>query len=178
MTVGGWSSPALVAPDEVLLEALVQAATRDASANDVTPPLTPGAAWTPTRIAWLRSFHRERHTGLNGPAREATWAVVMDECVVGSVRLKRTDEPGVLETGIWVTRGARARGVGQRAMAKVLQQAAGLGALGVCADTTAENAGALRLLRRLGFDLAPADSDGRVRALIILGPRGPTAQHR
>ncbi len=178
VTVGGGSSLALVALDEVVLEALVQAATTDASADDVTPPLTPGAAWTPARITWLRSFHRDRLAGLRGPAGEATWAVVVDERVVGSVRLKRTDEHCVLEAGIWLTCSARRQGIGQRAIAELLQEAVALGALGVRADTTAANAGALRILQRLGFNLAAADSDNRVRALIVLAPQVFTAQHR
>lgn len=178
VTCLGWSSLALVAPDEPVLEALVRAATTDASADEVTPPLTRGSAWTPARIAWLGSFHRDRRAGLDGPAGEATWAVVVDKRVVGSVRLKRTDEPDVLETGIWLTRGHRGRGIGQRAVAEVLKQAAALGVRGVCAETTADNTDALRTLQRLGFEIAPADSDDRVRAMITLGLRGPTAQHR
>lgn len=79
----------LVAVDETVLEKLVHAATTDAAADEVTPPLTPGSDWTPARVAWLRSFHRDRRAGLASSAAEATWAVVVDERVVGSVRLKR-----------------------------------------------------------------------------------------
>lgn len=151
-----------------MLEALVDAAIRDASADDVTPQLADGSAWTPSRIAWLRTFHCDRRAGLSGTAGEITWAVVVDGCVVGSVRLKCTTEAGVLETGIWLTHGARGHGVGSRVMAEVLQRAVALGARGVRADTTAGNASALKMLHRLGFDLTPTDSHQQVRALLRL----------
>ncbi len=84
----------LVAVDELVLEHLVRAATTDAAPDDVTPPLTDGTDWTATRVKWLQDFHRDRRDGLAGPAGEATWGVVAAEQVVGSVRLKRTDEQG------------------------------------------------------------------------------------
>lgn len=162
------SSIVLATVDDTVLEQLVRAATTDAAADEVTPPLTAGPSWTPARLAWLRDFHRDRRPGLAGPAGEATWAVVVDERILGSVRLKHTDERGVLETGIWLTRGARRRGIGRAAMAAVLREAAGLEASEVRAHTTAGNAGALVLLRRLGFDLKPAGDGHNVRALLVL----------
>lgn len=164
-------SVSLVAVDEIVLEQLVQAATTDAAADDVTPPLTAGGAWTPCRVAWLRSFHRDRRTGSSGPAGEATWAVTADGRVVGSVRLKRTDEQAVFETGVWLARGARDQGIGRAALSAVLEQAAALGARGVRADTTVRNASALAVLRRLGFDLVPTD-DG-VAALLLFEDHPP-----
>lgn len=141
-----------------MLEQLVQVATVDASADEVTPALTAGNCWTARRVAWLRDFHRARRTGLAGPAGEATWAVVVDERVVGSVRLKRTETPGVLETGAWLTRAARGRGVGRAAAAAVLREAAAAGADAVRADTTTGNAAALGVLYRLGFRLVAAEN--------------------
>jgi RimJ/RimL family protein N-acetyltransferase len=166
------SSVALVAVDDTVLAQLVRAATTDALADEVTPPLTAGRAWTTERVAWLGEFHRVRRAGLAGPTAEATWAVVVDELVVGSVRLKHTDEPGVLEMGIWLTRSARGRGVGRAAMAAALRQADSLGACGVRADTTVSNEGALAVLRRFGFTLTPADDGHNVRALLLLDPEG------
>jgi len=162
----------LVAVDDTVLAQLVHAATTDTMADEVTPPLTAGRAWTPARAAWLRDFHRARRPGLSGPAGEATWAVVVEELVVGSVRLKRTDGHGVLEAGIWLTRSSRGRGVGQAAMAATLHRAAALGATGVRADTTVANTGALTVLRRLGFTLTPAAGQD-VRALLLLDPEAP-----
>ena len=163
-------SVALVAVDDAVLAQLVHVATTEAVAGEVTPPLTAGPSWTSTRIAWLRDFHRDRRAGLAGPAREASWAVVVGERIVGAVRLKQTDQHGVLETGIWLARGARGRGVGRAAMAAVLREAASLGASDVHADTTLATAGALAVLDRLGFDLTPAENGHDVRALLRLGP--------
>lgn len=166
------SSVALVAVDDTVLAQLLRAATTDALAEEVTPPLTAGRAWTPERVAWLGEFHRVRRAGLAGPAHEATWAVVVDELVVGSVRLKHTDEPGVLEMGIWLTRSARGHGMGRAATAAAVRQADSLGASGVRAETTVSNEGALAVLRRCGFTLTPADDGHNVRALLLLDPEG------
>ena len=159
---------ALSAVDEVVLEQLVLAATTDAAADEVTPPLTEGPGWTATRVTWLQSFHRDCRAGLDGPAREATWAIAVDDHVVGSARLKHTDEQGVLETGLWLTRSARGRGVGHAAMVAVLQQAARAGAAEVIAETTVVNASALAVLQHLGFDTAPTDDGRGVRAFLAL----------
>jgi RimJ/RimL family protein N-acetyltransferase len=171
------TSVVLVAVDRVLLDDLVEVATTRASADEVTPPLTPGPEWSPVRVAWLRSFHRDRRQGLDGPAGEATWAVIVGRHVVGSVRLKRIDEDGVLETGMWLARDTRGRGIGTAALAAVLQQASGLGASAVRADTTAGNTGAVGALRRLGFTLNRGEGQ-TVRAVVSLAPQRPDTGHR
>lgn len=170
--------PVLVAVRDAVLEQLVQAATSDASADDVTPPLTAGEAWTAVRVGWLRDFHRDRRAGLDGTTGEATWAVVLNEAVVGSVRLKRTEEPDELETGIWLTRRARGRGLGRAVMVAALQQAAALGAVRVRADTTAGNAAALAVLSHLGFTISRGDDSQDVHALIFLSAPPAPAEHR
>ena len=166
---------ALSAVDEVVLEQLVLAATTDAAADEVTPPLTEGPGWTATRVTWLRSFHRDCRAGLDGPAQEATWAIAVDNHVVGSARLKHTDEQGVLETGLWLTRSARGRGVGRAAMVEVLQQAARTGAALVVAETTIANASALAVLQHLGFDTAPTEDGRGVKAFLALGTTKPSS---
>lgn len=158
----------LVGVDHSVLEQLVEVATTDASADEVTPPLTAGAAWTPIRIAWLRTFHVDRRAGLDGPAGEATWAVTLDQQVVGSVRLQRTQQAGELETGAWLTRSSRGRGVGRAAMEAVLHEAAALGFTSVSAQTTASNASALAVLKRLGFDLTQSNDEGGIHAHIAI----------
>ncbi|THJ65775.1 GNAT family N-acetyltransferase [Arthrobacter echini] len=158
----------LVAVDEDVLERLVQAATTGAAADDVTPPLTRGDAWTPMRIAWLKDFHRSRRAGLGGPAAEATWAVLFEQRVVGSVRLLRADRSRQVEAGVWLIGEVRGRGVGQAATAAVLREAAARGATPVMAHTTANNAGALAVLERLGFELRAGDARGAVDALLFL----------
>lgn len=141
--------------EEDVLAGLVEAATSDASPDEVTPPIA-GDDWGPERLDWLRRFHRDRRPGLDGPLGEATWAVSLDGTVVGAVRLKRTLDPEVLETGIWLTRGARGHGAGRIAVAAVLDRARELGATEVCADTSRDNAAALYVLQRLGFRTSPA----------------------
>lgn len=144
----------LLPVDDVVLSRLVAVALADAAPDEVTPPLTPGDAWTQERVDWLRRFHSERGDGLDGPQREATWAVSADGAVVGAVRLKRVDGPGVVETGIWLTRGARGQGTGRAAMSAVLDRARELGAREVRADTSRENAAALFVLQRLRFRIS------------------------
>ncbi|MDK3258412.1 GNAT family N-acetyltransferase [Blastococcus capsensis] len=147
---------------ETTLSRLVTAATDGTAAGEVTPSITPGEGWTAERIEWLRAFHRERRAGLDGPAQEATWAVVEvvdDEGrgsgrVVGAVRLRRAGGPGVLELGIWLVRHARGRGVGREAVGLALERAREAGATAVRAETTSGNDGALTVLRASGFATA------------------------
>jgi len=165
---------ALVGVDDAVLERLVEVATTDASADEVTPPLTAGTAWTPIRIAWLRDFHRDRRSGLDGPAGEATWAITVEQHVVGSVRLQRTERPNLLETGVWLVGRVRGRGIARAAMAAALDEAAEVGAAAVRAETTRGNAAALTVLERLGFDLTPAADSNAVYAHLVLTPQRPT----
>jgi RimJ/RimL family protein N-acetyltransferase len=159
---------------ETTLARLVAAALDGAAAGEVTPEVTPGEGWTQERVEWLRAFHRDRRTGLDGPAREATWAVVEiaedggrdAERVVGGVRLRRAGEPGVLEVGIWLVRGARGRGVGRAAVRLVLARAREAGADVLRADTSRGNDAALAVLRSLGFETAEAGE--RVQAELRL----------
>jgi RimJ/RimL family protein N-acetyltransferase len=159
--------------DDDVLARMVTAALTDAAPDEVTPPLTPGDDWTPERIEWMRRLHVERRPGLDGPAGEATWAVEVDGEIVGAVRLKRLPEPGVVETGVWLTRGARGSGVGRRALVAVLEKAAASGAHTVRADTSQQNVAAQGLLRSLGFETRPAGD--RVEATIATDRRPPVS---
>ena len=89
--------------------------------------------------------------------------------VVGGVRLKKTAEPDVLETGIWLTWQARGKGVGRKAIADVLEKAREHGARAVRADTSPQNAAALYVLQRLGFRTWPEGD--RVQAVRELAQR-------
>jgi RimJ/RimL family protein N-acetyltransferase len=154
----------LVHVDEATLSRLVDAAMTDADANEVTPPIDSANRWSAARVDWLRSFHRDRRRGLSGPLAEATWAIVEDRQVRGGLRLKRTRDPASLELGLWLTRGARGRGVGTHAVAAALRVAQDFGAKAVVAETTAGNRRALAVLGRLGFELSPPAADGTVGA--------------
>ncbi|MBG0738028.1 GNAT family N-acetyltransferase [Paeniglutamicibacter antarcticus] len=158
----------LIPVSDQTLEQLVVAATTDATADEVTPPLTPGGEWTSERIEWLRHYHRSNSAGPNGATGESTWAVVASGVVCGSARLKANDEKGVFETGIWLTQTARGRGVARAAMAGIIEKAAERGAREVIADTAAGNLAAQRLLDHLGFQLSPSTETGRVEAKLEL----------
>jgi RimJ/RimL family protein N-acetyltransferase len=167
MSAPGGFGMSLVEVTELILDQLVSAAINDASANEVTAPVTTENEWSPARIVWLKDFHRTRRSGLNGPAGEITWAIVLGDHVVGSVRLKQTAVPGILETGIWLARRIRGQGVGKCAMTEVLRRAAALGALGVQADTTASNGAALGVLRHLSFNLVRGDAGSGIKAVLM-----------
>ncbi|MGB7447650.1 MAG: GNAT family N-acetyltransferase [Ornithinimicrobium sp.] len=157
----------LVSVDDDVLDQLIRAATTSASPNEVTPPLTPGAQWTPIRVEWLKAYHRDRRRGLDGPCREATWAVVVDDWVVGSVRMKLTEQDGVVETGLWLTSDVGGKGLGTASLAAALDKARELGSTHVCAETLVDNIGALSALRRLGFTLEHGEGQS-VRAITSL----------
>ena len=160
----------LIPVSDEALEQLVVAATTDATADEVTPPLTPGPEWTYERIEWLRHYHRSNKEGLNGVTGESTWAIFASGVICGSARLKETDKKGILETGIWLTKAARGHGIGRAAMTRVIEKATRLGAREIIADTAAANVGALRVLGLLGFHLAPTTEAGRVEARLELSP--------
>ncbi len=72
----------------------------------------------------------------------------------------REAEAPPLETGIWLGRSFRGRGVGREALRLVKSLAASAGAEVLVAETTAGNVGALALLKAAGAELVTgADSD-------------------
>ncbi|MHA7221942.1 GNAT family N-acetyltransferase [Arthrobacter sp. RHLT1-20] len=162
---------ALLDVSEDVLEQLLTVAIQGADADEVTPPLGSATGWNSERISWFREYHRAASAGLDGPARQRSWAISCDGELAGSIRLKRLG-PGTLETGIWLARDFRGRGVGRAALRLVTAQAADSGATVLEADTTAGNHGALALLRSAGADLwtgaASASAAAPVKARITL----------
>lgn len=153
--------------DEPLLERLLELAQLEASPDDVTPPLGDGTGWTTERLDWFRSYHRAAAAGMDGPAGEKSWAVLCDGRPAGSVRLKRTANQRTAETGIWLGRSFRGRGVGSAALTLVLAEARCAGLRQVLAHTTAGNTGAQRLLSAVGAHLTH-DDGGAVSAAVVL----------
>jgi len=88
-----------------VLDRLLAVALNDADADDVTPPLG-GAGWNPERITWFFEYHRAAAAGLDGPARQKSWAISCGGQVAGSIRLRRTGRESV-ETGLWLGRSFR-----------------------------------------------------------------------
>ena len=79
----------------------------------------------------------------------------------------------MLLTDIWLRRSARGAGLGGTVLADVVAQAAATGARTVRAETTAQNASAVAVLRRLGFLVAEPDASGRVVATSVLTTETP-----
>ncbi|MFS0716449.1 GNAT family N-acetyltransferase [Arthrobacter sp. 1P04PC] len=161
----------LVDVTEAVLEWLLAVALADADADEVTPPRGGSPGWNADRVRWFLAYHRAA-AGLEGPAREKTWAVTAGGTPAGAVRLKAVSAPGtaggslVLETGIWLRRSLRGQGIGREALRLVTVQAAATGAAVLTADTATGNAAARSLLAGLGSTLA--DDDTRVTARIPL----------
>jgi RimJ/RimL family protein N-acetyltransferase len=151
---------------EAMLEQLLELAQQDAAADDVTPPLGTGSGWNTERRDWFRAYHRAAAAGLDGPAGEKSWAVLWDGRPAGSVRLKLTGET-TAETGIWLGRSFRGRGVGAAALALVLAEARTYGLRKVTAHTTEGNLGAQRILTAAGAHLRHGDG-GEVSAAVVL----------
>jgi RimJ/RimL family protein N-acetyltransferase len=166
---------ALVDVTEPVLEGLLAVALHDADADEVTPPLGTAVGWNTERISWFRDYHRAAAAGLDGPARQKTWAITADGELAGSIRLLRvpaaapgpSPDGGALETGIWLGRSFRGRGIGREALRLVKAEAAAAGADLLLAETTAGIGAAQALLSSAGAELA---TDGhRVGARLKLG---------
>jgi RimJ/RimL family protein N-acetyltransferase len=159
----------LVDVDETVLEQLLELAKRDASPDEVAPPLG-GPGWNLERTAWFFSYHRAAAHGLNGLAREKSWGILADGGLAGSIRLKRVDAGNGLsaaETGIWLGRSFRSRGIGTAALRLVLHEARNAGIAEVTARTLTGNLDAQRVLASAGAVLTP-DDDGTVSAVVVL----------
>ncbi|MFD5318936.1 GNAT family N-acetyltransferase [Streptomyces sp. NPDC127098] len=160
---------ALRVVDEETLGGLLAAAVADAAPEDVMPPVAGPPGWTADRREAFLAWHRARGAGLDGPAREATYAVVHDGRIVGSVRLARAGAPSDLETGIWLGRSHRGRGIGTAALRLLRAEARRVGGRVLVADTTADNAPAVAALRRLGATLSRRPDGVAVSARLPLG---------
>ncbi|WP_084469286.1 GNAT family N-acetyltransferase [Nocardiopsis trehalosi] len=172
---------ALVPLDDAVLEDLLAVAVRDADPEDTMPPVPGPPGWTTERRDAFRRYHRARYPGLG--ADEATYAVTdATGRVAGAARLRRVEgRPGAVETGIWLGRSYRGRGVGTAALSALVATAARTGATVLVADTTAGNAGALAALRRNGAALRPDPASDRVDAELRLPappPQEPRPQSR
>lgn len=158
----------IVDVDRAVADQLLELAKRDASPDEVAPPLG-GPGWNLERTAWFFSYHHAAAAGLDGPAAEKSWAVFSGGDVAGSIRLKREPdaEPASAETGIWLGRSFRSRGIAHAALALVLDEARRAGLHRVTARTLSGNLGARHLLAAAGAVLTPGD-DGTVHAVVLL----------
>ncbi|WP_434741914.1 GNAT family N-acetyltransferase [Micromonospora sp. SH-82] len=152
--------------DERNLEPLLSVAAAEAEPDDVMPPVDAPAGWSMARREAFRDYHRANFPGLDGPARTRMYAILTGGEVVGMIRMTCCDEPGTVETGLWLGRSARGQGLGAAALRQLLDVAAAAGMHTVVAETTSDNTGALSVLRKLGAKLR--DDDDRVHAEISL----------
>ncbi len=150
----------LVDVTEQVLERLLSLALHDADADEVAPPLGTAEGWNTERISWFREYHQAAAAGLEGAAQQKTWAIMADGEPAGSVRLQRLPGSGpalpagvAVETGIWLGRSFRGRGIGLKALRLVKAEAAAAGADLLQARTTTGNAAARALLRSAGAEL-------------------------
>ncbi|WP_439675274.1 GNAT family N-acetyltransferase [Embleya sp. MST-111070] len=132
--------------DEALLASLLDAAVRGAEPGEVMPVEAGAAGWTADRRAAFLAFHHE------WAATPTTYAILVDDVVVGAARLQPTPD-GDLETGLWIGREHRGRGVGRAVVALLRAEARAQGAPRVVATTTDANTAARRLLTGAGAHL-------------------------
>ncbi|MBO4206548.1 GNAT family N-acetyltransferase [Micromonospora echinofusca] len=156
----------LVPVDDKTLEPLLSIAAAEAEPDDVMPPVEAPAGWSHARREAFRDFHRAHYGGLEGPTRTLMYAIMLGGEVVGMIRLARRDEPGVMETGMWLGRSARGQGIAVAALREALTEAAGHGARVVVAETTAGNTPAIGVLTRCGAVLRRDGDD--VHAEIVI----------
>lgn len=152
--------------DERNLEPLLSVAAAEADPDDVMPPVNAPAGWSLARREAFRDFHRASFGGLDGPTRTRMYAILAASEVVGSVRMTRCDQPGTVETGMWLGRSARGQGLGAAALRELLNAAAAAGMHTVVAETTADNAGAISVLTKCGAKLR--EDAGKIRAEMCL----------
>ncbi|MCE6997486.1 GNAT family N-acetyltransferase [Saccharothrix sp. S26] len=134
--------------DDAAVERLLGLAVADADPADVMPP-----GWALDRPDEFREFYR-------GFAEDA-YEIVLDDRTVGMARLTAKGE-----TGMWIARCARGRGVGLAALRRVIEEAPRRGVTTIVADTTTGNVAAMTVLRKAG---ATFEVDGtRVYARIAV----------
>ncbi|MEV0355918.1 GNAT family N-acetyltransferase [Nocardia sp. NPDC050697] len=139
------------------LPALLAAAIAGADPLEVMAPVPGPGGWTAERRAAFLAFHRAR--GLAAEPVERTFVVLLRAAVVGAARLQPTGA-GELETGIWLSRDARGRGVGRAVVALLRAEAVRAGAHRMIATTTPENAAARGLMAGARVRIDGADVHG------------------
>lgn len=157
--------------DEELLGELLETAVREADPGEVMPPVAGPPGWIRQRRDAFLDFHRER-TLAERPT-EATFAILLEESVVGAARLEPVpDESGAVELGVWLGRSVRGRGLAHKVLTELVDAARSMGARHVLASTTVSNPAAQRALAALGADLTQV-GDTAITARLLLTPADP-----
>lgn len=150
--------------DEAGLRRLLEVAVAQTDPDEAMPPMPGHPAWTPQR--------REAFLAFFGPMLDSPdtviYAVIAGETMVGFTRLKKTDRPGTAETGMWLGRTHRGRGIGAAVLRELLREAASRGLNRIVADTTVGNLAAQGVLRHAKARMV--EEDGKIYAEIIIDP--------
>jgi RimJ/RimL family protein N-acetyltransferase len=149
--------------DEAGLRALLAVAVADATPEETMPPCDGPPGWTEEK----QKFFLEFFLPMVASEETAVFAVLAGEEIAGFIRLRRM-EGTVAETGMWLGRSYRRRGIGGDAFDALLAEAASRGYTSVVADTTPQNVAALGVLRRGRARLR--EEGGKIYAEIAIGP--------
>ena len=148
--------------DDRTLEDLLEVAVADAAPEEVMPPVAGSPGWTVARREAFLAFFRPMLGGVD----TTIYAIMVDGEIAGFMRLKRLAT--VAETGMWLGRSWRGKGVGAAALRRLLREAACAGFVKVVADTTPGNVAALGVLRGAGARIVIAGD--RVYAEMAIDP--------
>lgn len=154
--------------DERLLTPLLSVAVAETKPDEVMPPVEAPPGWSQPRRDAFCEFYRSHYRGLNGPTGTLAYGILCNSDVVGMIRMARSDGPDTLETGMWLGRSARGRGIGVRALRLLLDEAAPTGARAIVAETTSSNVAAIGVLRRCGatFTVNGPDVHAEIRMFL------------
>jgi RimJ/RimL family protein N-acetyltransferase len=150
--------------DEAGLRELLAVAVADATPEETMPPVQGPPGWTEEKERAFLAFF--------GPMLDSSETVIfgitVDGGLAGFMRLKRMEPPGTAETGMWLGRSWRGRGIGGAALDALLREAARRGYRRVVADTTPGNVAAQGVLRH-GRAVTRAEGD-KIYAEITIDP--------
>jgi RimJ/RimL family protein N-acetyltransferase len=156
--------------DERLLGPLLTVAVGEAAPDEVMPPVEGPPGWSEARREAFCEFYRSHLAGLGGPTRTQMYAIRSNGDVVGMIRMARRDEADTAETGMWLGKSLRGKGIGVAAVQLLLGEAALVGIRRVVAETTAANAAAIGALRRCGAVFTVDGEQVRAEISTSVGP--------
>ncbi|MGQ0842420.1 GNAT family N-acetyltransferase [Actinokineospora sp.] len=142
----------LVPLDESATERLLALAVRETEPTEVLPPLPGPPGWTRTTRTAFRDFYDRDFGKSQGTLR---YGIECAGTLTGMIRLTLLSS-GTAETGMWLGRSARGRGIGTAAVRALLTEAAATGVHTIIADTTAGNTAAVGALRNCGATFTQA----------------------
>jgi RimJ/RimL family protein N-acetyltransferase len=150
--------------DEPGLHRLLEVAVADAEPDETMPPMPGEQGWSEARRQYFLAFFGP----MLGSLETIIYAITVGGETAGFMRLKRIDQPGTAETGMWLGRSYRGKGIGAAALQVLLREAARHGYQRMVADTTPGNLAAQGVLRH--NRATTRAGDGKIYAEIAIGP--------